>query len=88
MSITVAVNATDSANGPQAAVCQSAAQHNNCGDYNGGVDGGNGIGIVGGGVGIGVDDDDTAVFVHENKELQHEQVRVFSEMLLIVVLAR
>lgn len=33
MSITVAVNATDSNNGPQT-VCQSA-QHNNCGEYNG-----------------------------------------------------
>lgn len=34
MSITVAVNATDTTNGPQA-VCQSA-QHNNCGEYNSG----------------------------------------------------
>jgi len=82
MSITVAVNATDSANGPQAAVCQSAAQHNNCAEYNGGVDGDNGIG--GGGIGIGVDDDDTAVFNHENKERQHEQVRVCADMLFVI----
>lgn len=74
MSITVAVNATDGANVPQAAVCQSAAQHNNCGEYNGGVDGGNGI--DGGGVGIGVSDDDTAVFDHEDVERRHEQVRI------------
>jgi len=76
MSITVAVNATDGANGPQTAVCQSAAQHNNCGEYNGGVDGANGI--DGGGIGIGVNDDDTAVFDHENMERPHEQVRVCS----------
>lgn len=35
MSITVAVNAADSTNGPQA-VCQTV-QHNNCVEYNGGV---------------------------------------------------
>lgn len=74
MSITVAVNATDGANVPQAAVCQSAAQQNNCGEYNGGVDGGNGI--DGGGIGIGVDDDDTAGFDHEDVERRHEQVRI------------
>ncbi|XP_060849505.1 uncharacterized protein LOC132928685 isoform X1 [Rhopalosiphum padi] len=71
MSITVAVNATDGANGPQAAVCQSAAQHNNCGDYNGGGDGG-GISIDGGG--IGSVNEDTAVFNHENKDQRHEQL--------------
>lgn len=49
MSITVAVNATDSTNGPQA-VCQSA-EHTNCGEYNGG--------------GVGGDDDDMAVIDHE-----------------------
>lgn len=72
MSITVAVNATDGTNGPQAAVCQSAAQHNNCGEYNG--DGGSGDG---GGIGIGgrVDDDDLAVFGLENNDRQPEQVR-------------
>lgn len=75
MSITVAVNATDGANVPQAAVCQSAAQHNNCGEYNGGV-GGGGNGIDSGGIGIGVDDDDTAAFDHENMERRHVQVRV------------
>lgn len=79
MSITVAVNATDSANGPQVAVCQSATQHNNCAEYN---DGDNGIG--GGGVGIGVDDDDTAVFDHENKERPHDQVRVCTDMLFVI----
>lgn len=36
MSITVAVNATDSANGPRA-VCQSV-QQNNCAEYNGNDD--------------------------------------------------
>lgn len=36
MSITVAVNAADSTNGPQA-VCQTV-QHNNCVEYNGGGD--------------------------------------------------
>ncbi|XP_060861131.1 uncharacterized protein LOC132938362 isoform X2 [Metopolophium dirhodum] len=74
MSITVAVNATDGANVPQAAVCQSAAQHNNCGEYNGGVGGGGGNGIDSGGIGIGVDDDDTAVFDHENMERRHVQL--------------
>lgn len=73
MSITVAVNATDGANVPQAAVCQSAAQQNNCGEYNGGVDGGNGI--DGGGISIGVDDD-TAVFDHKDVERRHAQVRI------------
>lgn len=53
MSITVAVNAADSTNGPQA-VCQSV-QHNNCAEYNGGGD-----------------DDDMAVFDHEND--RQEQV--------------
>ena len=72
MSITVAVNATDGANGPQAAVCQSAAQHNNCGGYNGGGDG-DGIGIDG--AGIGSVNEDTAVFNRENKDQRHEQVR-------------
>jgi hypothetical protein len=43
MSITVAVNATDSNNGPQA-VCQSA-QHNNCSEYNGGGDGGDDMAV-------------------------------------------
>jgi len=76
MSITVAVNATDGANGPQAAVCQSAAQHNNCGDYNGGSDGGGGgISIDGGGLGVGSVNGDAVVFNHENKDQRHEQVR-------------
>lgn len=58
MSITLAVNAADTTNGPQT-VCQSAQQNNNCAEYNGG-----GIG--------GDDDDDMAVFDHEKH--QHEQV--------------
>jgi len=80
MSITVAVNATDGANVPQAAVCQSAAQHNNCGEYNGGVGGGGAAtnGIDSGGIGIGVDDDDTVVFDDENMERRHVQVRVYA----------
>lgn len=52
MSITVAVNATDSTNGPQA-VCPSA-QHTNCGEYNGGGGGG--------------DDDDMAIIDHEKDQ--------------------
>lgn len=50
MSITVAVNAADSPNGPQQTVGQSA-QHDDCAEYNGS----NG----------GADDDDMAVFEHE-----------------------
>ncbi|KAF0765715.1 stress response protein NST1-like isoform X2 [Aphis craccivora] len=73
MSITVAVNATDGANGPQAAVCQSAAQHNNCGDYNGGSDGGGGgISIGGGGLDV---NGDAVVLNNEKKDQQHGKVR-------------
>lgn len=60
MSITVAVNAADSINGPQA-VCQSG--HHDCSEYN---NGGSGSGGGGG------DDDDMAVFEHEKH--QHELV--------------
>lgn len=79
MSITVAVNATDGANGPQAAVCQSAAQHNNCGDYNGTSDGGGGgdggIGIDGGGLGVGSVNGDAPVVL--NNERKDQRVRSF-----------
>lgn len=59
MSITVAVNAAaDSANGPQTVVCETAAQHDDCGSGGGG-------GELNGG---GVDEDDMAVFDREKSE--------------------
>lgn len=60
MSITVAVNATDSNNGPQV-VCQSA-QHNNCNEYNGGGGGGG--------------DNDMAVFNHEQDQHEQVNITI------------
>jgi len=86
MSITVAVNATDGANGPQAAVCQSAAQHNNCGDYNGGSDGGGGSGISidGGGLGVGSVNGDAVVLNNERKDQRVRSVGARDDVALDV----